>query len=304
MRILCGASPKRVYYMLYFSGTNPDICALQRMGVRDRSHNTTMTASTAAFQLAAATAAPRVRFPPAYAPLVPLYTQFYAEPLNENELNKHSDPTHPSDTNASVVADYVNLIRPVTLVQAVGAFVVGCLSIQRKPTLASILSIYLSYGAGMVFNDITDSSLDARQPDKKNRAIASGRITKRQGWIFSLSLSLVSCLLAITVNRSYLMWNVSNLLVMLTYALGLQNVLFVKNAIVGYLGISPLIGAVLLDTTQNGLSSVATSRLKSLASVGLPVGVAREFSKTLKTDALKPLVTDMPSPEQWPLLHN
>lgn len=240
----------------------------------------TMVGATAAFQLSTTTAASIVHYRSAITPVVALHSFLHAE--SSNESSDYFDAS-PSEThgNVSIVSDYVNLIRPITLVQAVGAFVVGCLSTQATPTIQSALSIYLSFGAGMVMNDIVDTHLDKMHVDKKNRAIASGRITERQGWLFSLVLSLVSCLL-VASNPKFLLFTVSNLMIMQSYAMRLQKVFVAKNIMVGYLGISPLIGAVLVDPNVKGLSSVAVGRLIRLAAVGMSVGVAREILKDIE----------------------
>ena len=191
--------------------------------------------------------------------------------------------TPPSDGGGTrqVIKDYATLIRPFTLVQAVGAFVVGCLSIQTSPTLQSVLSIYLSYGAGMVSNDVVDSKVDAMHIDKKERAIPSGRITSQHAWIFCAFLSTLSCV-SVGSNQRFLLWTASNLFIMFSYALGLQKVLFLKNILVGYLGISPLIGAVLVGGTTDDLSRISVHNLIRLAVVGMNVGVAREILKDME----------------------
>jgi 4-hydroxybenzoate polyprenyltransferase len=199
-------------------------------------------AATAAFQVASATAASTVLYRLPTTPLVAFDSSLYAENSSQN-LNE----TPPSNT--ARVKDYVNLIRPFTLVQAIGAFVVGCLSINTNPTVQAMVSIYLSYAYGMVANDVVDSSVDAMHLDKKNRAIAAGRISTRKGWIFCAILALLSCI-TVASNPKFLLWTVSNLSIMLLYALGLQKVFLVKNLTVGYLGISPLIGAVLVGATS------------------------------------------------------
>ena len=256
---------------------------------------------------------------------------------------------------------YLQLIRPMTLFQAVGAFTVGKLvilmqhnnlrilltdnaaTIIPKYLLAS-MSIYLSYGAGMAMNDIVDgNSIDVHHPTKKYRPIPSGKMSTKQGWIFVSALSFASYLLATlaatatatatatttattTVSSSsafnnihhpiiydyyFPIWTLSNLFIMFSYSkLGLQKLFLVKNILVGYLSISPLLGAALLhpflqlattttttttiiaakgvlvrtlkDSSSSSLQIVCVARLLYLSIVGLGLGIAREIVKDME----------------------
>jgi len=215
---------------------------------------------------------------------------------------------HHSSSVWTKCQDYLALIRWFTLIQAVGAFVVGCLVTSTKPTVSSLLSVYLSYGVGMAVNDCVDHTIDSKQkalPSKRNRPIASGRISVSEGWAFVTLLTAISLGLAVTQENNMVaatvaaaastttnkfgLWTASNLFVMFAYAMGLQKILFLKNLIVGYLGISPLLGAVFLSTAATTAASSATaatstviSKLYRLASVGMSVGVAREILKDIE----------------------
>jgi len=76
------------------------------------------------------------------------------------------------------------MIRPATILQAVGALVVGRLAIISSGTVGPLrplgwaaASVYLSYGAGMAINDVADGQLDALHETKRERPVASGRIS-------------------------------------------------------------------------------------------------------------------------------
>eukprot|EP00980_Cylindrotheca_fusiformis_P015899 scaffold4658_cov118-Cylindrotheca_fusiformis.AAC.5 len=197
-----------------------------------------------------------------------------------------------------VVGDLVQMMRPVTILQAVGALVVGRLALISSSSSLSIaststtttqllltsISVYLSYGAGMVMNDVMDANMDAMHNDKLHRPIPSGRIMQWQGWMFCGFLCTLSILLAHVAattkttmsNLSLLVqWTLSNIVIMLGYALGLQRLLIIKNILCGWLAISPLVGASLLN---NG--SIGGGRpLVLLAMAGFPLQVAREILK-------------------------
>jgi geranylgeranylglycerol-phosphate geranylgeranyltransferase len=213
--------------------------------------------------------------------------------------------------------DLFQLMRPFTLLQAVGALLVGCLAILssspvvvvvvRTTTTTTIddsirgvvditriivacISVYVSYGTGMVINDCVDHATDAMHEKKRHRPLASGRVSVRDAWIFSAGLAMTSIILAKLCSTSFSVWTLSNLLIMSLYGFGLQKLLLIKNMIVGWLGVSPLLGAQLLLFRQpNHSNSFFMMRntflnpaLVPLAVVGFGVGVAREILKDLE----------------------
>jgi len=170
--------------------------------------------------------------------------------------------------------------------QAVGAFWVGYLSLVKKtpsfvpPTtlVATSLSIFLSYGCGMLLNDLMDRTLDSTSSEKTKRPVAAGRITPKSGWVYACLLGAASLVLSRS-NASLLLWTASNLFAMTGYAVfGWQKILLIKNLLCGWLAISPLVGASLLH--RKAFSCLST--LKPLATVGFAVHVAREILKDIE----------------------
>ena len=218
------------------------------------------------------------------------------------ELHAH---TNEQEFNASpsLFRDYISLMRPVTILQANGAFIVGRLVILRDSkvhgyasqqlmsVILASLSIYLSYGAGMVMNDCADAALDAAHGDKRDRSVASGRISRRGGWVFGLILSLASMILAQLSAMStqngftdfgFFAWNGLNILLMASYALGMQKLFLIKNLICGWLATSPLIGASMHCGKYYGLSNSIVHKLYQLAFIGFPLQVSREILKDIE----------------------
>ena len=95
------------------------------------------------------------------------------------------------------------------------------------------------------------------------------------------------------------MWTVSNLVIMLAHAtlLGLQKLFLVKHIVVGYLRISPLLGAAMLQKSLGGLvgrqivgggstlllpAVSSSARLLTLSVVGICLGTARDIVKDIK----------------------
>ncbi len=209
----------------------------------------------------------------------------------------HSDKQLKKNSQTlSIIDDYIQAIRPLTIVQAVGALVVGRLALMSSggghdsssspmQMLAAMTSVYLSYGAGMAMNDCADASADAQHSIKQNRAIAAGRISPRNGWIFCAALSGLSLGFGgYYIGSAYSIWTASNLLLMLGYALGLQRLFLVKNILCGWFAISPLVGAALMTSTSGyGMKELCTNgTLWRLAGVGFPVQVAREILKDVE----------------------
>ena len=239
---------------------------------------------------------------------------------SDHDVMSSSRNNDKQQTGAQLLLrDYLSLIRPVTLLQAVGALLVGYLATVSSSKMAggaatatatttsattiiqlvvASISVYLSYGSGMAINDVVDSNTDAIHELKQSRAIASGRISRRNAVLYTIALSVTSIVLPMMANcgTPYILWTISNLLLMTFYALGLQRLFLIKNIIVGWLGVSPLIGSCLLAQTSLTLTSIAQgpattavsaatgafTKLVKLAIIGFAVGVAREILKDIE----------------------
>ena len=198
----------------------------------------------------------------------------------------------------STAKSYIGMMRPITIIQAVGAFLVGRLVIltsslstssmlQELPNIIiASLSIYLSYGAGMAMNDCADVGVDSMHEDKQHRSLASENVSLRNATLFCVALSIISVMLSLISNCNkgigFPLWNLFNLTVMATYALGLQRIFLVKNLICGYLAIAPLIGASLLGVGTITFESNVAGKLYKLAAIGFPLQVAREILKDIE----------------------
>lgn len=265
---------------------------------------------------------------------------------NEEEINKHKNynttTTHKNNYLKRTIYTYLQIMRPITILQAIGAFTVGRLvlwknSISTTMTttttattatsfssiitfLFSIWSIFTSYGAGMIFNDCVDWEIDAlaKTGDKTFRPIRANKnnnkkkeatveashshsnskdddeimitITPRNAWIYSTCLSMVSLISAHHVSFSssassnyslFFLWTLSNILLMLGYALCFQSILLMKNLVCGWFAISPLLGA-LFSSSLSTQTIHQGSPLLNLALIGFPIQVAREILKDIE----------------------
>jgi len=226
-----------------------------------------------------------------------------------NDINGHGDQHHEDKSSkenssllSSTVHDLLSLMRPWTLCQAVGAWMVGRLVVLQSTHAAkmnlgaeiwALWSVYLSYGVGMVANDCADAHLDASHRPfqshnhldkhinnkKSQRAIASGRISVRQGWCFVAALTMAVLIPSyLFVSNQFTWWTLSNLVIMLAYAGGLQKLLLVKNILVGWLCISPLWGAKTMAPLVLHSTAFQT-KMKVLAMTGFALGTLREILK-------------------------
>ena len=238
-----------------------------------------LTACVAAFCPARQRSVMLIPYPTRVRPKLTSVSTTTQLPISAPSNNNDSSPSSIS----SILNDYWNMIRPYTILQAVGALVVGRLAhgscgFTRNLGMAA-LSVYLSYGAGMAVNDCVDVDTDAQSQLKQDRAMASGRISRKAGWTYCGVLSLFSLLLSARIGGAYTSWMASNLAIMLGYAVGLQKLFLIKNILCGWLAISPLVGAslLLLDTT-----TADVAKLWRLAAIGFPVQVAREILKDIE----------------------
>ena len=213
-------------------------------------------------------------------------------PSENDDVLGLSSPCHT--VRCTPLRDLFDMIRPATILQAVGALVVGRLAIISSGTVGPLrplgwaaASVYLSYGAGMAINDVADGQLDALHETKRERPVASGRISATAARAYCAVLAAGSLALAARatgMRSGFAMWTASNLLLMLGYASGLQRLLLVKNALCGWLAVSPLIGAALLagaglGGTTSTVGTASVRRLWWLAAAGFPLQVAREVLK-------------------------
>ena len=93
-----------------------------------------------------------------------------------------------------------------------------------------------------------------------------------------------------TTGLNFVGWTILNILLMLSYALGMQRIFLIKNIICGFLAVSPLIGSaslLLLGSTNNDMHMMMmgtdiTSKLYQLAVIGFPLQVSREILKDIE----------------------
>jgi len=82
------------------------------------------------------------------------------------------------------------------------------------------LGVFLTRSAGCAINDVLDADFDKHVERTKNRPITSGRISKKQGLITCVILSLGAFILAyFSLSTATLLWCVPALVIFVTYPL-------------------------------------------------------------------------------------
>lgn len=111
------------------------------------------------------------------------------------------------------ISAYLELMRPANIVTAFADILAGfaaaggVLSIPGNASLFSpdgliwlIISTFGLYGGGVVFNDVFDAELDAKE--RPERAIPSGRVSKLEATVLGIVLHSIGVISAFQVNRS------------------------------------------------------------------------------------------------------
>ena len=101
-------------------------------------------------------------------------------------------------------------------------------------TSVIFLAFCLMSSAVYFFNDIFDYEIDKANPDKRNRPIASGAISIRQGYFFSSVLFLTSMILSYHSNLECLCLLLSYAVINLLYTIKLKHVVIIDVMIIAY----------------------------------------------------------------------
>ena len=98
----------------------------------------------------------------------------------------------------------------------------------------AFIAFNFATSATYVFNDILDVKVDRLHPIKKNRPIASGKMSIPVAIALSLGLSLASLYLAVNLNSLFVFMVLSYLAIQILYSLGLKKVPIVDILIIAF----------------------------------------------------------------------
>ena len=91
------------------------------------------------------------------------------------------------------------------------------------PSFIGFLALCISFGASYIINDVIDYKRDLLHPVKAKRAIASGKLTRRQALIYSIILFSIGQILAINIGINFFLINLFMILLNLLYSIKLKN---------------------------------------------------------------------------------
>jgi 4-hydroxybenzoate polyprenyltransferase len=137
-----------------------------------------------------------------------------------------------------------NLFVFVPLVFSLNLFHTDYLLISIKAFIVFCLTSSIVY----IINDITDAEADRAHPKKKNRPIASGKISPGQGGVIAVVLAAVVAILCINLNLSFVLLLILFFLINVLYSLKLKHVVLLDifSIAAGFL-IRVLSGAVVIS---------------------------------------------------------
>lgn len=99
-------------------------------------------------------------------------------------------------------------------------------------TLFGFIYLCLLSSANYIFNDLVDLKADKIHPEKKKRAIASGRINKKSAFFIALILTILSLYLGYKMSRAFFFILISLFCLTQAYSLGLKKKFFLDILII------------------------------------------------------------------------
>lgn len=137
------------------------------------------------------------------------------------------------------VRHILRLIRPEHWVKNLFIFIPAFFAarLDEWPVLKNAALGFLSFSiiasAVYVLNDLVDASQDRNHPHKKNRPIASGAISARQGAIILCLLLGIGTALAAFLNRDMLVFGLLYFSINLFYSFSLKHIALVDISLIG-----------------------------------------------------------------------
>ena len=177
---------------------------------------------------------------------------------------------------------YIELIRPgnciLSLISVfIGFFLITGLDMSLlSPNLAlALASVFIITGAGNAINDYYD--IESDKINRPSRPIPSGRVKKREAFLFSYGLFGLGIIMSAFINSGALMLAVFNSIVLILYSQTLQNKILIGNLSVAYLA-----GSTFL---YGGLAAGSISLIANPLILGVLAGLttlSREIVKDLE----------------------
>jgi protoheme IX farnesyltransferase len=213
-----------------------------------------------------------------------------------------------------MIKDYYELTKPGIIygnaITAIAGFLLAWSKLLAKSTfdiklfVAMLIGLSLVIAAGCVFNNIYDSKIDAVMERTKNRAIASGKISKRSAFIFGVILIFLGLfILHFHTNRSALLAALLGFVVYVfiytplkhktVYATLIGAIAGATPPVVGYTAVTNnfditaiILFIILVLWQMPHFYSIAIYRMKDYAAASIPVLPIKSGIKTTKIHIL------------------
>ncbi|MGE3278954.1 MAG: UbiA prenyltransferase family protein [Candidatus Altimarinota bacterium] len=122
-------------------------------------------------------------------------------------------------------------------------------------SLMAVAVFSLASGSVYVLNDLFDAEKDRLHPDKKSRPLASGKVSRRAGFIYWMILTVLSLGAASMLSFAFLMVVLGYLMMTMAYSLFLKRVIFLDVILIALgfvfrvLGGGIAVGVIVTDWT-------------------------------------------------------
>ncbi len=139
---------------------------------------------------------------------------------------------------ANLPSQIIKVSRPIHWVKNLSLFAALVFSRQMFLTIPFIRVLWafaafnLASSAAYIFNDILDAKLDRLHPIKKNRPIASGKLSVPVALFVSFVFALVSLYLAASLNSLFFFLVLTYIIFQIAYSLGLKNIAIIDILII------------------------------------------------------------------------
>ncbi len=169
-------------------------------------------------------------------------------------------------------------------------------SVITKTTLAFLAFSAIS-SAAYIINDIIDAPKDRLHPVKKNRPIASGKLSERSAWLIAFSLVFGSILFAVYFVGTFFAFSlIFYILIQIVYTLYLKNIIILDSLTIATLFV--------IRVFAGGFASdTSVSSWLTLATIGLSLLLAFGKRRSEKTIVAKYLANEDPGETRATLRH-
>lgn len=139
---------------------------------------------------------------------------------------------------ANLPTQIIKVARPVHWIKNLALFAALIFSRQLFTTIPFIRVLWafvafsLASSAAYIFNDVLDAKLDKLHPIKKNRPIASGKLSIPIALFVAFTFALVALYLSACLNSLFFFLVLTYIIFQIAYSLGLKNIVIIDILII------------------------------------------------------------------------